>query len=371
MLQEQIKEQYKKEGDGKTYLLLKKTRESFEERMIREARPEGILPMVKSEECNRYKYEITGRKHLAMTFERVSMNVEQVQKVLQSMFEVLERGKEYLLSEDSFILLPEYIFLKIPEYEVQLCYYPEYKTPFSEQMGKLFEMLLNRVDYREKEAISLVYALYMQIQEPDMTLERLRKLLLAQGEKAEIPETLTGEQKPRGIVQTAEEKKMELTGGEKGEAPKKRSGFWERLRKEGGKAISLFCPPVAEPSQVMEAPQEWGVQCTRVLSVKNTKGCPVLVAEKEGERVLLEKFPFYIGSLSTYMDYVIERDTVSRFHAKLIKQGDCFFLTDLNSTNGTKVNGHTLEIQEQRQLTDGDRIAFADVEYLFFTEKPS
>lgn len=368
MLQEQIEEQYRKERDGKTYLLLKKTKNSFEERMIREARPEGLLLMVKSEESGYYKYEVTGKKHLAMTFERVPMNAEQVQKILKSMFDVLERGKEYLLSEDNFLLLPEYIFLKIPEYEVWLCYYPEYKIPFSEQLGKLFEMLLNRVDYREKEAISLVYALYMQIQEPDMTLERLQKQLRVQGGRAEPLEMTVKGQRLKEAVPEAEEKRMEPSRGENGGSLKKKGTFWNWLRKESGRAIPLFSPPVTEPLQVMEAPQEWGTQCTRVLSVRKMDNCPVLVPEQEGERVLLEKFPFYIGSLSDYVDYVIERDTVSRFHAKLIKQGDCFFLTDLNSTNGTKVNGHTLEVQEQRQLSDGDRITFADAEYLFFTE---
>ena len=159
-------EEYRKEADGKTYLLLKKTREAYEEQMIQRNHISGILPMVRSERTDCYKYEITGKKNLAMTFERVPMNAEQVERVLRSILDTLEGGKEYLLSEDNYLLCPEHIYLRLPEYEVSLCYYPEYNIPFAEQLGKLFEALLNRVDYREDKAIALVYALYMRLLPP-------------------------------------------------------------------------------------------------------------------------------------------------------------------------------------------------------------
>ena len=173
-------EEYRKEADGKTYLLLKKTREAYEEQMIQRNHISGILPMVRSERTDCYKYEITGKKNLAMTFERVPMNAEQVERVLRSILDTLEGGKEYLLSEDNYLLCPEHIYLRLPEYEVSLCYYPEYNIPFAEQLGKLFEALLNRVDYREDKAIALVYALYMRLQELDMTSERIREVLREQ-----------------------------------------------------------------------------------------------------------------------------------------------------------------------------------------------
>ena len=65
------------------------------------------------------------------------------------------------------------------------------------------------------------------------------------------------------------------------------------------------------------------------------------------------------------MDYVISKDTVSRFHAKFIMQGEQVYLTDLNSTNGTRINGRALNVRDRELLTDGDRILFADEEYVF------
>src|ERR1700741_3451150 len=46
-------------------------------------------------------------------------------------------------------------------------------------------------------------------------------------------------------------------------------------------------------------------------------------------------------------------ERVSRFHAKVQIDGDDYILTDLDSTNGTRVNGTTVQI---RRLRIGDRI---------------
>lgn len=381
-----LEEQYKKEADGKTYMLLPKGKETFEELMIRNTMPKGILAMTKSENEGFYKYEITGKKTLTMTFERIPMNAEQIEAVLRDIMDVLERGREFLLSEENFVLLPEYIFLRIPTYEVTLCYYPEYGIPFVEQMGKLFEMLLNRVDYREEKAIEMVYALYMQLQEPDMTAGQLRERLLMQTGKTtecrKVPWTTADEKKAEPVYR--EERNEAVGPVAERELPKKeakRAGLFERIRKEvtgkiqraaeaSGRESSGREPETLIPSYpvscVMESPSEWGNRYTTVLSVKKTEEPASLVSKKTGETVFLTKFPFYVGSLPNYMDYVIKEETVSRFHGKFIKKGEEIYLTDLNSTNGTRVNGQVLMVQEQVKLREGDRVLFADAEYTFF-----
>src|SRR3974377_173565 len=47
-------------------------------------------------------------------------------------------------------------------------------------------------------------------------------------------------------------------------------------------------------------------------------------------------------------------ERVSRFHAKVQTDNDDFVLTDLESTNGTRVNGTVVQI---RRLRFGDRVA--------------
>ena len=374
-------EEYVKESDGRSYLLLKKERDTFEEQMIQRARPAGVLPMMRSEREDCYKYEITGKKNLAMTFERVPMTAEQVEKVLQGILDVLGGGKEFLLAEDNFILSPEHIYLRIPEYEVMLCYYPGYEIPFAEQLGKLFEVLLNRVDYREEHAIAMVYALYMQLQEPDMTLERIGEKLREQVVCRE--QSFFREQEPASKVEKQPREKsiteqtfeVEKSSAEFKKNVQRKTGLWERLRKEmegirflRGERQEGQRIPAPVPC-LREAEPDWGSKYTKVLSVKKTESGPALISQRNGETVFLTKFPFYVGSLSDYMDFVIRRDTVSRFHAKFMKREGEVLLSDLNSTNGTKVNGRMLNVQEQVPLANGDRIVFADDEYVFFEKR--
>lgn len=49
---------------------------------------------------------------------------------------------------------------------------------------------------------------------------------------------------------------------------------------------------------------------------------------------------------------------VSRRHASIEKEGEAYFITDLASTNGTKVNGKKLVPKERHLLENGDMIEF-------------
>jgi serine/threonine protein kinase len=56
------------------------------------------------------------------------------------------------------------------------------------------------------------------------------------------------------------------------------------------------------------------------------------------------------------MTFYDEGDYVSRRHARLTKGRAGYFVTDLNSSNGTTVNGQILTPQRARSLRNGDRI---------------
>jgi len=49
------------------------------------------------------------------------------------------------------------------------------------------------------------------------------------------------------------------------------------------------------------------------------------------------------------------------------KEDDKFYIEDMNSANGTLVNGEILIYKEVRRLKEGDRITFADISYRFLT----
>jgi pSer/pThr/pTyr-binding forkhead associated (FHA) protein len=56
------------------------------------------------------------------------------------------------------------------------------------------------------------------------------------------------------------------------------------------------------------------------------------------------------------MTFYDEGDYVSRRHAHITKGSRGYFVTDLGSSNGTTVNGRSLEARRARLLRNGDRI---------------
>jgi len=87
---------------------------------------------------------------------------------------------------------------------------------------------------------------------------------------------------------------------------------------------------------------------------------PMLIVhegELEGERWVIDKEKVIIGRGSS-CDVVIPERQVSREHAQIERVDEGFLLRDLNSKNGTYVNGQQVS-SEPFQLKDGDDIQIA------------
>jgi hypothetical protein len=81
----------------------------------------------------------------------------------------------------------------------------------------------------------------------------------------------------------------------------------------------------------------------------------------DGRRVALGANPLVIGRLPE-CDVVLNDSNVSRRHAELRRSGDGVFLTDLGSTNGTRVNG--TPVREQI-LASGDEVSVGSTKLIF------
>jgi pSer/pThr/pTyr-binding forkhead associated (FHA) protein len=86
------------------------------------------------------------------------------------------------------------------------------------------------------------------------------------------------------------------------------------------------------------------------------------------ETITMSQFPFFIGKLKKNVDYCLENDIVSRYHAKITKELDGYYITDLNSTNGTFLNSESLLTYQKKALKPGDEIAFANIKYQFVVQ---
>jgi pSer/pThr/pTyr-binding forkhead associated (FHA) protein len=67
----------------------------------------------------------------------------------------------------------------------------------------------------------------------------------------------------------------------------------------------------------------------------------------------------------------IDDASVSSHHAKVEPIGEVYALTDLGSTNGTRLNGTQLKASETHQLSPGDKIRFGKMDAVFDPDNAS
>lgn len=72
-----------------------------------------------------------------------------------------------------------------------------------------------------------------------------------------------------------------------------------------------------------------------------------------------------IGSSAEKADCVVEGNGISRIHAKIIKEDSVYYIKDLNSTNGTRVNGELLATYRLMPLSVNDRITVGNIDLIF------
>jgi hypothetical protein len=113
--------------------------------------------------------------------------------------------------------------------------------------------------------------------------------------------------------------------------------------------------------------EDYNPTCLLCDTVKESKEISCIIFKSQDEEqypsIPIKEFPFFIGKLRKNVDYCLENNVVSRYHAKLTKEEDRYYITDLNSTNGTFVNDQILNSYEKKELLQGDRIALANLCY--------
>ncbi|MFL5322111.1 MAG: FHA domain-containing protein [Myxococcaceae bacterium] len=92
-------------------------------------------------------------------------------------------------------------------------------------------------------------------------------------------------------------------------------------------------------------------------------GFQLTIAEgKEAGREFVFEQPSVVIGRTSECDVVLYDPGVSRKHARIFAEGDGYFVEDMGSSNGTKVNG---EVVKKIQLKDGDAVTLGPVVFNF------
>lgn len=259
---------------------------------------------------------------------------------------------EILLDEDSslspyyYILSTEDIFIDPQTRKVSLTYIPDYtvKAYFLNRMKGMVKQIVPRYVYYSK-AEKLYAEIYDDIDSKDFNVMKLKNTIDYHRLHS------------HGISFYPIKRKISLSL----EGLKKHSKHMiYRMKKEntqhaaegsrsGSEAVLLA------PSELDQTGHFLDVKSPYLLRVSNNKRHPVN----------LEAYKNFIIGRSDSVALSIEEGTLSQEHVKIERSGDVYHIKDLDSLNGTHINGIALNSNEQHVLKEGDEIEIADIKFIW------
>jgi hypothetical protein len=396
--------------------------EGYESRMLQNNSVEGLLPLQirQTQDGIRFYYDITSRQPLLRLLEAQKWKAEQIRCLLIGIFGVLERMENYLLRESRILLDPEYIYVDPENIRIWLCIVPGLVRDFPEDFGRLLEKILEYVDHQDKESVVLAYGIYQETRKANYGIEDIMRLVREETQykppvdemtKSEIrqepekePEAVCVEPelesrvpfRPRGDEARKGKKAHSKNENEvqgigllaalrqwlQSLSQKKKNQEmmvqvpWEMMFQEeeetqesnsltGREAVSVPANKRTRYSPERAPQEEW--QGTILLTDFSRQECDrrLCAVDADEEDIRIAYYPFVIGKQESLVDYRLNRDTVSRLHVRVDRDDGRYYITDLNSSNGTMLRGNMMENNEKSEIFIGDEVSIAQYRFVF------
>ena len=351
---------------------------SYEYKMIRDNEIHSILDMTCFEIDGKKKvsYKISRKENLSDYIESNDVTIELLHRFVVNLKLALDEVSRYLIDEEHFILDKETIFLEKGKdnCKVSLCYMPVNNGSVQEQLREIMEYFISKPSTKDRAASKKIYEAYELCQNGDYTLSEIIECL--QPEEPEQPEIYVEKVSLDDEEETGEfyepEVEQDVLGAEYisdyyqvDEEKKsivntiidKTKAIFGRLNFEDEMVVQQTEDFVIEPDYEID-------EKTVLLSEAKPVGRLVYDGDSNEDDFIINKDVFRIGTAKAN-DAIIHAKTVSGNHAKITKEGNDYYLTDSNSTNGSFLNSLPLVYRKPYKLKPMDVIRFATESYIF------
>lgn len=139
------------------------------------------------------------------------------------------------------------------------------------------------------------------------------------------------------------------------------------LNMRDGFTIDGFKNLINELSELDEIPVVESDSIGDTVFLTDINSNAYIIRENNQEKIYISDEEFIIGKDFSKVDYCIaDNNAVSRMHAELRRVNDEWNVIDLNSLNGTFVNGEKLDANVLRKLKSNDVIFLADEVFTYY-----
>lgn len=407
-------------GNQKTYVRIsceQNLTENYEYKMCLYNEPVSLLKFQQRFYNGAYfvYYEVSGMQSLDIIAQSRMLKRPMVIIIIKSIIKLCHEFSEYALDINKVIWNPKYIMIMNNGEDIQYVYsFPVKDSAILENWDfeRLVEFLIEYLDYQDELLVTQIYQVYDVLTEQKehfrilQEMEKVLGLLTGDGEvkDKEVENTVSvlDIHSLEGVVITEKAKELEISEDRKKERKHLKTGviallavdislpFWWtpltllkiflmvavglvligmilHIRKQDQKKQVKHSemPTVMEEYQVISEKfaTEQGETC--LMTMEEKEGVLINLQKGEPQNIYINDIRKIIGKDCNKAQVIIDCEGISRMHALIYRLEEKYYIEDLNSTNGTMINGKLLEPREPYMLQEGDKIRFASMEYVF------
>lgn len=349
-------------------------------------------------------FDISRKKSLAEEYEEKEMQLEDMLLFFQQLTIVLEEIKNYLFYEKMMVMDPKYIFRDLENHDLYILILP-WETEIN-SLHKLAEFFLEKINHKDENGVNAAYLFYRHQSQLQFSLEQFLPIL----EK----ESILKRQKNRSITEFQEkyrdhyeelkeyvkdrEYKTGITQNEKIQENEKDKSIRSvrfvflilsvvflifgilplisSVLKMSCFAVSLLFFIIFLILSFGKETKMQKEELKQEIEIDNNETIFFDTYEKEEDfklqwkekgrkkQFVLKEFPCIAGKMKEEVTLVISDISVSRVHCKFIKKENKVCIMDLDSTNGTFLNGLPLKNGEIQEIEKNDEILIGKVTVL-------
>ncbi len=356
--------------------------------------------------------DISKKRNLVQEYQDKEMQLEDMIVIFQKITPILEELRAYLLNENMAVMDPEYIYIDLENDSLHILILPwnsEEKT-----LHKLAEFFLEKINHKDENGVNAAYLFYRQqsqshfswyhflpVLEKESILKRQKikekKNISLENSDSYIEPWKSMEEKETEEITLHELEERELTTGSSRKSNKIVCSvililaivllmlsflpIVNSILKISCIAFSLllfiiflffvlFKENRREIVQNNEKQEEYSVQKIDIEgketvffdSYENDNYLKLQWKERgRKKQFILKEFPCTVGKMKEEVSMIISDISVSRVHCRFIEKEDKICIMDLNSTNGTFLNGLPVKNGEILEIEKNDEILIGKV----------
>ncbi len=341
----------------------------YQAEIVSNNRIRGLLPfkLIQRNELIQLKYDITSLLRLKDFICKRDI-AKEILYIFTGICDAVLESRGFLLDENCFVMHREFIYINPASLEVYLVYIPIKKT--NDINRAFWELILNITnelsDSEEKQYKSKNYfkKIFEFLQQDDFTVLGFKEFLQNFSDTS---------------IKWEDAADLHVSAYNQSESRENNHNILKSkdINNSLSGIIGFFKPilkiiPIRKRKKLDKSSHNkirfidsGTIADTVILSQQEIyQPCLVFGNGENKEKIKLSD-NFMLGRLKEKVDYVVDNRAVGKIHACIRTRNGKYYIVDLNSKNGTFINGIRIESNIEYEIKDKDEISLANIEFTF------